>query len=91
MKKRLISLLLLAVLVAAMLAACGPDVVTAEEAQAIALEAMGLDASDADDVHTHVVTYRNQACYSIHITVDGTGYEYIIAGKTGEILSPAAE
>lgn len=86
MKKRLLAGLLAALLMLTVFTACGNQTISAEKAQEIALEAAGLDAKDADDIHTHVTTYENQPCYNIHITVDGTEYSYNIAA-TGEILS----
>lgn len=88
MKIRVITILVLAALMLSLLTACNDDasVITPEKAQEIALEDAGLSAKDVTDVHTHVSSYEDVACYSIHITVDGTEYEYMIAAGTGEIL-----
>lgn len=90
--KKIISLLILAALLLSLLAACGNTnaVITAEQAQKIALEDAGLTKKDVSDVHTHVGTYDNAPCYSVHIIVDGEEtdpeYEYFIDPRTGDIL-----
>lgn len=90
MNKRILAIFILAALMLSMLAACdsGKDsVLSAEDVQQIALDAAGLDAEDVDDVHAHVATYQDTPCFSIHITVGTTEYEYLIDAYTGEILS----
>ena len=84
--KKLFAVLLAAVMVLSVLTACGDKAISAEKAQEIALEAAGLDAKDADDIHTHVTTYENTPCYNIHITVDGAEYSFNIS-SAGEVLS----
>ena len=89
MKYRIFTVLILTALMLFLLAACkdnSSSLLTAEQAQKIALEDAGLSADDVTDVHTHVGTYQNTPCYSIHITVDGVEYEFMIAAATGEIL-----
>lgn len=93
MKKRMMALLLTLVMVLSVLAGCGKEktkIVTEEEAQQIALKAAGLTAKQVSDIHTHVVSYEDVPCYSIHITVGSTEYEYVIAAATGEILMEEA-
>lgn len=90
MKKRMTAVLVLAALLLTLFTACGSkksSVLTAEEAQKIALESAGFSADQVSDVHTHVGNFQEQPCFSIHITVDGTEYEYVIAALTGEILA----
>ena len=89
MKKRILAVIVLAALMLSLFTACGSkgaSVITPEKAQKIALKDAGLSADDVSDIHTHVVTEQGVAGYSIHITVGGTEYEYIIAAETGEIL-----
>lgn len=89
MKIRMITILVLAALLLSLFTACNDDevsVITAEEAQKIALEDAGLSARDVSDIHTHVSSYENVPCYSVHITIEGTEYEYMIAATTGEVL-----
>lgn len=86
MKIRMLTLFLLAAL---LLTACGaddPGVLTPEEAQKIVLEDTGLSAKDVSDIHTHITEHDGIPGYSIHITIDGAEYEYIIDGVTGDIL-----
>lgn len=82
--KRLIALfLLLALILVGCTEKSGP--LTAEEAQKIALDHAGVKS--AENVHTHVVSGEEHPCYSIHLTIEGVSYEYLIDGITGEILS----
>ena len=82
--KRLIALfLLLALILVGCAEKTGP--LTAEEAQKIALDHAGV--KNAKNVHTHVVSGEEHPCYSIHLTIEGVSYEYLIDGITGEILS----
>ena len=53
--------------------------------QKIALDHAGV--KNAENVHTHVVSGEEHPCYSIHLTIEGVSYEYLIDGITGEILS----
>ena len=87
MKKRLISLLLIAVFLLSF-AACGKDkVISAEKAQQIAFEDAGVSADDVQDVHNHPVKAEDgTACYNIHFTANGQPYNYMISA-TGEIVS----
>lgn len=90
MKKRIIALLLVFILTAALLAACGPkksSMLTVEEAQQIALKEFGHTESKVSEIHAHVTTYEGIPCYSIHITMNGSEYEYIIDALTGDVLN----
>ena len=85
MNKRIIAIILLLTLV---LVGCtdkkeGP--LTVEEAQQIALDHAGV--KNAESVHTHIVNGQENPCYSIHLTIEGVSYEYLIDAITGEILS----
>ena len=82
--KRLIALfLLLALILVGCAEKSGP--LTVEEAQKIALDHAGVKR--AENVHTHVVSGEEHPCYSIHLTIEGVSYEYLIDAITGEILS----
>lgn len=84
MKRRIVAIfLLLALLLAGCADEGGP--ISPEEAQQIALDHAGVKS--AQNVHTHVVSTQENPCYSIHLTIDGISYEYLIDGITGEILS----
>ena len=88
MKKRIVSLLLVALLVLSLFAGCGKkDVLTQEDAQKVALEYAGLKASDVEDVHVHVTSSDNIPCYSVHITTAEGDFSVIIDAKTGEVLN----
>ena len=86
MKKTAIAAAVLAALL--LLAGCGEKngPINGEEAQKIALKDAGLSAGKVTDIHTHVGEYEGAPCYSIHITVGDTEYEYVISAK-GEILA----
>ena len=85
--KKIIVLLLTALLLVGLMAGCGSsnDPISADKAQKIVLQDLGVSAEDVS-MHTHVTTYDGAACYSIYVTVKGKTLEYIIHGVTGEIL-----
>ena len=87
MKRRIFTLLLIALLVAGTLTACGKKgAVTQEEAQKIALESAGLTEAQITDVHTHIVTEQGIPCYSIHITTTDSELSVVINAATGEVM-----
>ena len=93
MKTRVIAILLLAALALSLFAACGGNksgLLTAEEAQKIALKDAGISARKAD-VHVHVTSFENIPCYNIHITLNDAEYEYFISAKDGTILQKSDE
>lgn len=89
MKKLIVALLVITVLLS--FAACGSKnkVLTQEEAIAVALKNANL--KDYDDAHAHITTEDGAVCFSIHITVGETTYNYVIAAQGGEILSSGVE
>lgn len=90
MKKRIFATFLLAVMLLSLLAGCGnkkTEVLTAEEAQAVALEHAGLTKDQATDIHTHIVTENGTPCFSVHITSTQGDYSYVISVVDGSILS----
>ena len=90
MTKRVIAMVLVVCMAMALLAACSSnDVVDIEKAKQIALADMGIKESDAE-VHAHITEYEGIAGYSVYINYQGAQTEYIIHGKTGEILHKGA-
>lgn len=83
--KRIIAILLLACMAVTLLAACSSAIDT-EKAKQIALKDMGIKESQATAVDAHITEYEGIASYSVYITYNGAQTEYIINGKTGEIL-----
>ena len=84
--KKYIAVFTLTALLLCLLSACGSSVISASEAQNIAMKDLGVSAEDVSDAHTHVLTEGGKPSYSIHITVGDAEYEYVISAD-GEILS----
>lgn len=88
MTKRIISLLLIAVLALSLLAACGNDgPLTVEEAIEVALDDLGIKEKDATSLDIHPTTVDGEACYAVYISVGNEHWEYVIHGHSGEILA----
>ena len=90
MKKHFLITLLVATMLLSLLVGCGSkktQVITAEQAQQIALEQAGLTKDQAGDVHTHIVTENGIPCFSVHISSSAGDYSYIIAANGGEVIS----
>ena len=89
MAKRFVIVLALLAMLLSVFAGCGSSkALTGDEAEKIVMEHAGVSESQVSDIHTHVPTNdAGVACYSIHITINGTSYEYLVHGMTGEILS----
>lgn len=85
MTKRIIATLLLVCMAITLLAACS-DALDTEKAKQIALKDMGITEDQASAIDAHLTEYEGAASYSIYITYNGQQTEYIIHGKTGEIL-----
>lgn len=88
MTKRLIAFLMLVSVVFCLLAACGEKketVITQDQAYAIILKDLGIDAEDADSPHFHIGTHDGLVCYNFYLTVDGETVNYTVS-TTGEIL-----
>ena len=83
MKKRIISLLLIAVLALTLLAACGKKTITVEKAQQIALKEVGL--TSAHHIHVDAQQYENEACFVVHIS-EGEQEFYVYVSQTGQVL-----
>lgn len=85
MKKTFLVVIFVMILCLSLLAACGDQALTADEAINIALKDAGRERSEVS-VHTHVGTQGGKPCYEIHVEVDGEGYTCCIDSETGEIL-----
>lgn len=86
MKKQICSLVLVLVL-ALSLTACGGKAISAVKAQKIAVKDAGAKVSEAEGIHTHIGTAADGTpYYDIHFSVDGTPYNYQISAS-GEVLS----
>ena len=83
--KKVIAFALVACLLLALLSGCDNGQISAEKAQKIVLDDLGVSASDVT-MHTHATVYENEACYSIYVTVNGKTLEYILKASDGEIL-----
>lgn len=90
MKKRIIAVLMLAVLALSMLAGCAEEevqTITKQEAMQIALEDAGFEVTAVSGIHAHEGEQNGAPVYEIHFSVGETEYTYLIHGQTGEILS----
>ena len=88
--KKMIALLAAAVLALSLFTGCQPGkdkFISELDAQAIALEAAGLEADSVTDIHSHSSVDNGSAVYSIHFDYDGVTHEYVIDARSGEILS----
>ena len=68
MTKRIISLLLIAVLALSLLAACGNDgPLTTDDAKQVVLEDLGIKEKDVDSLDVHITTAADgTACYLVY-------------------------
>ena len=90
MIKRMISLLMIAVLVLGLLAACGKDgPLTVEDAKAVALQDLGLKERQVDSIDVHMTAIGDSVGYAVYISQGEENWEYIIDGISGEIVSKA--
>jgi hypothetical protein len=86
MKQRITAIFLLACLTLTLLAGCNSKALSDEDAKKIAMEHMGVTAEQVSNVDVHMTTHEGAACYSVYITIGTEQMEYVIHGKTGEIL-----
>ena len=84
MIKRLLAVLVLACVVCGVMCACEKKI-SADEAVAIVLEDLGIEADEAESPHVHTGEYRGQSCYNIYITVGHNSYVYYVS-VNGAIL-----
>lgn len=90
MKKRVLTILMLAVMLLGVLAACQKDeLLTEAEVKKIVTDHACADGSVASSVDFHGMaqTADGQASFQVYITVNGTTYLYQVHPTTGEILS----
>lgn len=90
MKKRVIALLLLAVMLVGALAACGKEeLLTEAEVKKIVTDHACADGSVAGNVDFHGIgeTKDGQVCYQVYITINGKTFLYQVHATSGEILS----
>lgn len=88
MTKRILAFALLAVLLCGMLAGCKKnDLISADEAKAIALKDMGITEQQAKSVDIHPAVGDGEPLFSIYINYNGKNMEYVINALTGEIIS----
>ena len=90
MKKRVIALLLLAVMLVGALAACGKEeLLTEAEVKKIVTDHACADGSVASSVDFHGIgeTEDGQVCYQVYITINGKTFLYQVHATSGEILS----
>ncbi len=88
MKKKIFAVMTVCMLLLGMLTACGSnDPITAEEAQKIALETVGLKENQVTDMHTHIVEEKGIPCFQIHFTNNGKDMTVLINAATGEVIS----
>ncbi len=88
MKKTIVILVLLSLLLG-MLVGCGSnDGLDEADLRGIVLKHAAAQESDISDFHVHIEENDDgAACFSVHVTVKGKTYTYLIHGTTGEILS----
>ena len=88
MFKRVISVVMIAVLAFGLLAACGKDgPLSVEDAKAVVLEDLGVKESKVSSIDVHITTVDGAACYLVYVSYNGENFEYVVNGLTGEILS----
>ena len=83
MKKWMAVFLLIALLLTGCSEKTGP--LSVADAEQVVMDHAGV--KKADSIHTHIVSGEENPCYSIHITIQGISYEYLVDAITGEILS----
>lgn len=63
------------------------DFLSQDEAQKIAVEALGAEHGEVSSVHCHVTNTDGKAYYSFYMTCDGKSYEVKIDAISGEIVN----
>ena len=87
MTKRIVSLLMIAVLVIGLLAACGKGgALDAEDAKKVVLTDMDLKERQVDSIDVHVTPIGEAMGYAVYVSVDGHHGVYLVDGLTGDIL-----
>ncbi len=80
-----IAALCLAVCLVLTLCACGNKTISAEKAQQIVLDDLGVSADEVE-MHLHVGEFEGEPCFSIYVTIDEATLEYLIDSQDGTIL-----
>ena len=87
MTKRIISLLMIAVLMVGMLAACGKDgPLTAEDAKKVVLNELGVKERNVDSIDLHMTPIGDSMGYIVYVSMGEEHLQYVVDGITGEIL-----
>ena len=87
MKKKILALCLVVLLLGALFAGCGGnEIVTEEKAKVMAMEHAGVQESEIEDLHVHLVDENGLACYSVHITTATREVSVVIDIASGEII-----
>lgn len=87
MTKRIISLLMIAVLMVGMLAACGKDgPLTTEDAKKVVLNDLGVKERNVDSIDVHMTPIGDSMGYIVYVSVGAEHLQYVVDGITGEIL-----
>ena len=87
MNKRIISLLMIAVLMVGMLAACGKDgPLTAEDAKKVVLNDLGVKERNVDSIDVHMTPIGDSMGYIVYVSMGEEHLQYVVDGITGEIL-----
>ena len=87
MNKRIISLLMIAVLMGGMLAACGKDgPLTAEDAKKVVLNDLGVKERNVDSIDVHMTPIGDSMGYIVYVSMGEEHLQYVVDGITGEIL-----
>ena len=87
MKKRVITLLLAAVLLLGLLTACSDNgTYTVDDAKKLVCEDLGIKEKQIESFDHHLTTVDSAACYLIYVTAEGKHWQYTVNSLTGEIL-----
>jgi predicted small lipoprotein YifL len=87
MTKRIISLLMIAVLMVGMLAACGKDgPLTVEDAKKVVLNDLGVKERNVDSIDVHMTPIGDSMGYIVYVSMGEEHLQYVVDGITGEIL-----
>ena len=87
MTKRIVSLLLVAVLAFGLLAGCNKGgALDAEDAKKVVLADMGLKERQVESIDVHVTPIGETMGYAVYVTAEGHHWVYLVDGLTGEIV-----
>ena len=88
MKKRILALVLLAVLLLPVLCACGnkSDVLTQDQAIEKVADHLNISTKDMKNIYVHVSDGENNPCFSFHFDYDGKEYSMMVDVVTGEVM-----